>query len=149
MTGGIYRSEFEAMKAPHIMRRRVIYEQWRNRGTIEEALHESLLENVLERPMNVKLMLAKCNLRFRGSSEELSKNNKDNFFSIIQFLAKYDTVLDKRLQLLKDSPKYLSPFIQNEIISVLTKEILRDIKRELQNAPFFAIILNITQNVSK
>ena len=25
MTGGIYRSKFEAMKAPHIMRRRVSY----------------------------------------------------------------------------------------------------------------------------
>ena len=25
MTGGIYRSEFEAMKAPHIMRKRVSY----------------------------------------------------------------------------------------------------------------------------
>ena len=35
MTGGIYRSEFEAMKAPHIMRRRV---------SMEEALHEFLLE---------------------------------------------------------------------------------------------------------
>ena len=49
----------------------VIYEQWRNRGTIEEALHESLLEktnfwqNILERLMNVTLMLAKCNISFR------------------------------------------------------------------------------------
>ena len=48
----------------------VIYEQWRNRGTIEEALHESLLEktsfwqNVLERLVNVTLILAKCNLPF-------------------------------------------------------------------------------------
>ena len=51
-----------------------MYEQWRNRGTIEEGLHESLLEktnfwqNVLERLVNVTLMLAKCNLPFRGSS---------------------------------------------------------------------------------
>ena len=40
----------------------VIYEQWRNRGTIEEALHESLLEktnfwqNVLERLMDFTLI---------------------------------------------------------------------------------------------
>ena len=69
-------------------------------GTIEEALHESLLE---------KKLLAKCfgktsecyvdvnkvQLTFRGSSEELLKHNKGNFLSIIQLLAKYDTVLDK------------------------------------------------------
>ena len=70
-------------------------------GTIEEALHESLLEktnfwqNVLKRLMNVMLMLAKYNLPFRGSGEELSKNSKSNFLFIILLLAKYDTVLDK------------------------------------------------------
>ena len=85
MTGGICRSEFNAMKAPHIM--------LRNRWKIEEALHKSLLEktnsrqNVLERVVNVELMLAKCNLPFRGSCEELSKDNNGNFPSIILLLA--------------------------------------------------------------
>ena len=132
-----------------------IYEQWRNRGTIEEALRESLLEkanfwqNVLERLVNVTLMLAKCNLPFRGSSGELSKNNKDDFLYIIQLLAKYDSVLDKLLQLPKCSPKYLSSLIQNELISVLAEEVLRDTKSEPQSALFFAIILDTTQDVSK
>ena len=133
----------------------VIYEQWRNRGTIEEALHESLLEktnfwqNALERLMNVTLMLAKCNLLFRGSSEDLSKDNKGNFFSITQLLAEYNTVLDKLLQLPKCFPKYLSLLIQNKLISVLVEEVLGDIKSKLQNAPFFAITLDTTQGVSK
>ena len=79
----------------------VIHELWRNRGKTEKALNESLLEktnfweNILERLMNVTLMLAKWNLPFRGSSEELSKDNKCNCLCIIQLLAKYDTVLDK------------------------------------------------------
>ena len=81
-------------------------------GTIEEALHESLLEktnfcqNVLERLANVMLILTKSNLPFRRSSEELSKDNKGNFHSIIQFLVKHDTVLEKLLQL----PKILKIF---------------------------------------
>ena len=58
--------------------------------------------------MNVTLMLTKCNLTFSASSEELLKDNKSNFLSIIQLLAKYDTVLDTLLQLPKGSPKYLS-----------------------------------------
>ena len=78
--------------------------------------------------MNATLTLAKCNLPFRGSSEELSKDNKSNFLSIIQLLGKYYTVLDKLLQLPKDSPKYLSPLIQNELILVLAEEVLRYIK---------------------
>ena len=84
-------------------------------------------------------MLAKCNLPvpFRGFSEELSKDNKGHFLSIIQLLAKHDTVLDKLLQLSKGSPKYLSFLIQNELISVLAEKVLRSIKSDLQSAPFF------------
>ena len=94
-------------------------------------------------------MLAKCNLPFCGSSKELLKDNKGNFLSIIQLLAKYDIVLEKLLQLRKCSSKYLSPLIQNELISILAEEVLRDIKSELQSAPFFAIILDSTQDVRK
>ena len=94
-------------------------------------------------------MLAMCNLPFRGSTEELSNENKGNFLSIIQLIAKYDSVLDKLLQLPKGSPKYLSPSIQNELISFLAGQVLQDIKIELQSAPFFAIILDTTQDVSK
>ena len=132
-----------------------MFEQGRNRGTIEKELRESLLEkanfwqNVLERLVNVTLILAKFKLLFRGSSEELSMDNKGNFFSIIQLLAKYDIVFDKLLQLPKGSPKYFSPLMQNKLISVLAEEVFRDIKNKLQSAPFFAIILDTTQNVSK
>ena len=89
-------------------------------------------------------MLAKGNLLFHESNEELSKDNKGNFLSIIHLFAKYDTVFDKLLQLPKGFPKYLSPLIQNKLISVLVEEILRDINSEQQSAPFFAIILDTT-----
>ena len=94
-------------------------------------------------------MLAKCNLPFCGSSEELLKDSKGNFLSIVQLLAKYDTVLDKLLQLPKGSPKYLSSLIQNELISILAEEVLRNIKSQQQSALFFAIILDNNQDVSK
>ena len=106
-------------------------------------------QKILERLLNVNLMLAMCNLPFRGSTEEVSNENKGNFLSIIQLIAKYDSVLDKLLQLPKGSPKYLSPSIQNELISLLAGQVLQDIKIELQSATFFAIILDTTQDVSK
>ena len=62
-------------------------EDWRNNKTIEKTLHVSLLEKtnfwqkVLERLLNVTLMLAMCNLPFRGFTEELSNKNKGNFLS--------------------------------------------------------------------
>ena len=39
--------------------------------------------------------------------------------------------------------------IRNELISVLAKEVFRDIKSEQQNGPFFAFFLDTTQDVSK
>ena len=62
---------------------------------------------------------------------------------------KYDSVLDKLLQLPKGSPKYLSPSIQNELISLLAGQVLQDIKIKLQSAPFSTIILDTTKDVSK
>ena len=99
--------------------------------------------------MNVTLMLAKCNLAFRRPSEELLKDNKGNFLSIVQLLAKYDTILDKPLQLPKSFSEYLSSLIQNELISALAEEVLRDIKSEQQSASCFTITLDTTQDVSK
>ena len=92
-------------------------------------------------------MLANCNLSFRGSSEELLKDDKGNFLSIIQLLAKYHIVLDKLLQLPKGCPKYLSPLTQNELISILAEEVLHDIKSELQSAPSLPL-LSIPQKMS-
>ena len=70
----------------------VIYEQWRNRKTIEKASHESLLkktnfwQNVLEILVNATLMLAKCNLPFRGSSENFLRITRVIFFLSYSFL---------------------------------------------------------------
>ena len=61
MTGGIYRSEFEAMKAPHIARRRVSYmsngETGDNRRSIAHVFAEktNFCQNVLERLVNLRL----------------------------------------------------------------------------------------------
>ena len=57
--------------------------------------------------------------------------------------------MDKLLQLPKGSPKYLSPFIQNERISVLAEQVLRGIKERTTKRSFFANILNTTQDASK
>ena len=136
MTGGIYCSEFETMKAPHIMRRRVSY---MSNGEIGDdrrsaarvfAKKKKLLEKCFGKTNECYVDVSKCNLPFCGSSKELLKDNKSNFLSIIlQLLAKYDTVLDKLLLLPKGSPKYFSLLIQNEAISVLAEEVPRDIKR--------------------
>ena len=96
MNGGIYRSDFEAMKAPHIMRRRVSYmsngETGDNRRSVAQVFagKNKLLERCFGKTSECYINVSKVQLTFSRTSEELSKDSKGNFLSIIQLLAKCD-----------------------------------------------------------
>jgi len=49
----------------------------------------------------------------------------------------------------KNTIKYVSPLIQNELIEVLANQLERIIVDEINSAPFFSIITDTTQDVSK
>ncbi|XP_042308882.1 zinc finger MYM-type protein 1-like isoform X2 [Sceloporus undulatus] len=94
-------------------------------------------------------MLATCSLPFHGDSGKITDGNKGNFLSLIELLSKYDTVLEELIQKPKGTVNYLSPTIQNEMISLMADEVLSEITEELKSAPFFSIIIDTTQDVSK
>ncbi|XP_046684857.1 zinc finger MYM-type protein 1-like [Homalodisca vitripennis] len=94
-------------------------------------------------------MLATCNLPFRGDSWHITDRNKGNFLSLIELLSKYDTILEDLITRPSGTVNYLSPTIQNEIISLMASEVLSGINEELLSAPFFSIIYDTTQDVSK
>lgn len=135
----------------------IAYEQWRKYEIIDEALDKSLRQernfwrNVLERVINVSLTLATCNLPFRGRSSKIEDSDKGNFLSIMELLSNYDSVLRNLLQ--KPTGigivNYLSPTIQNEIISLMAGEVSKEIISEIRSAPFFSIIMDTTQDIAK
>lgn len=104
---------------------------------------------MIERIFDVTLTLATCNLAFRKSSEKLGSNSKGNFLSIIELLSKYDPILQELLLRPQGTTKYLSPKIQNDLIDLLASHVQKDIISELQSAPFFSVIFDTTQDVSK
>ncbi|XP_051168609.1 zinc finger MYM-type protein 1-like [Leptopilina boulardi] len=133
----------------------LLYEQWRKNGPIEKAFEEdfkrkqNFWRKVIERLLDVTLMMASCNLAFRGSCENIQDRGKGNFLSIVQLLAKYDPILQELLELPNGSVNYLGPKSQNEFISVLSKQVLNEIENEIRNALFFSIILDSTQDKRK
>ena len=114
--------------------------QWDNRRSVAQVFagKNKLLAKCFGKASECYVDVSKVHITFSRTSEELLKDNKGNFLSIIQLLAKYDTVLNKLLQLPEDSLKYLRPLIQNELISVLAEKVIRNI----QSASFFAIIFD-------
>ena len=47
------------------------------------------------------------------------------------------------------SIKYLSPTIQNELIQCLGHKLLKDLAYKINSAPFYSLMLDTTQDISK
>lgn len=107
----------------------------------------------MHRVLNVILTLATFNLAFRGHRKSLIKpgdnENVGNFLSIIKLIAIYDPVLEELISKPERSVNYLSPDIQNELICLLAKTVEKKIVQVINNAPFFSIISDTTQDITK
>nr|CAI5846056.1 unnamed protein product [Callosobruchus analis] len=69
--------------------------------------------------------------------------------AISRLLSNYDATLKELLLKPKGEINYLSPTIQNEIISLLGTTVRNNIISDIKKAPFLTIILDTTQDLSK
>nr|CAI5836805.1 unnamed protein product [Callosobruchus analis] len=69
--------------------------------------------------------------------------------AISRLLSNYDATLKELLLKPKGEINYLSPTIQNEIISLFGTTVRNNIISEIKKAPFLTIILDTTQDLSK
>ncbi|GLV61277.1 hypothetical protein CBL_21099, partial [Carabus blaptoides fortunei] len=132
-----------------------IYDYWKKNKTIDKerenliAIEASFWERVLERLFNITLLLSKNSLAFRGHREQTESDYNGNFLSQVMLLAKYDDVMKEIVNKPKGAIKYLSPSIQNELISCLGQHLLNSIINEINASPFFSIICDTTQDINK
>ncbi|XP_006812758.1 52 kDa repressor of the inhibitor of the protein kinase-like [Saccoglossus kowalevskii] len=81
-------------------------------------------------------------IALRGDHEGITTaGNPGNFLGLLCLIAEQDTLLKKHI----DSPRdkrghYLSPQIQNELISVIGSLILNDLQNEIRESKFYAIM---------
>lgn len=68
---------------------------------------------VLDHILNVTLTLVASTLGFKGHKEKLQQPNRRNILAIIDFLSKYDALLQEIISDPKNREKYMSPKIQN------------------------------------
>lgn len=98
--------------------------------------------HILKMIIKAILFCGKQCIALRGDHEEMSgMGNPGNFLSLLSILSEHDELLQRHLQAPRDkSAQYMSPQIQNELLSVLSKMILNDILKEIRKAKFFAIM---------
>lgn len=120
---------------------------------------KSLIENdatkwceILKRLLDVVITMATCNLAFRGHRNEniqTVSTTSGNFLNIIELLSRYDPLLKSHIENDKNKIKYLSAETQNEMITFASQHVLNEIISEIKNAPFFSLIIDTTQDISK
>jgi len=131
------------------------YDQWKRHETIDKKLASEIRRErntwrqVLTRVFKVTLSLVANSQSFRGHREKIGEVYNGNFSSQVELLAAFDPVMADLLTKPMNTIKYLSPLIQNEMIEVLAKQLERIIVDEINSAPFFSIITDTTQDVSK
>jgi hypothetical protein len=94
-------------------------------------------------------MLAKNSLGFRGHWESFSEVYNGNFLSQVQLLANYDNVMEQIVNLPSGSTNYLSPQIQNEMIHCLGETLLKSLVTKINISPFYSLLLDTTQDITK
>lgn len=129
---------------------------WMKNKTIDNQLETQIIgetlfwKNVLTRLIKIILFLTAGNTAFRGN-EGSSKTNasEGNFMRTVRLLSDFDPVLSKLLNEEKYKIKYLSWQIQNEIVQLLSTEVLNILINEVKTSKFYSIIVDSTQDITK
>lgn len=109
----------------------------KNDGIVEKNRH------ILKTIIDVILLCARQNIPLRGHTEEDS-----NVIAILRHTALTDKLLSNHLQTADPRAKYTSPDIQNELISLCSKQITDSIVRDTNNSPYFGFIADEATDAS-
>ena len=97
--------------------------------------------------IDVVCFLDENELPFRGYDESVASSNRGNYVGLLNLLRNYDGMLDNHL---KNSTVFsgLSSDIQNDLINSISQVLLTEIKNEIKQSPFVAIIMDETTDIT-
>ncbi|XP_065652830.1 uncharacterized protein LOC136080145 [Hydra vulgaris] len=129
-----------------------------NQGQTVDKTAQKILEKEKENWRNmfvgivsVVKFLAKKNLAFRGSKENLYNSSNGNFSDLIEMLAEFDHVVQEDVRRIRNDElhsHYHGHNIQNGLILELASKIKCEITEEKKEAKYFSVILDRTPDCS-
>lgn len=103
--------------------------------------------HIVGRLIDVTCFLAEHELPFRGHNESEDCSNRGNYIGLINLLRGYDDKLNSHLE---RSTVFcgLSSDIQNDLIDCVSETVLSEIKLEIKEASFVALIMDETTDIT-
>lgn len=123
-------------------------------ATLLETLNKEHSKQIQENRDYIKtigevlLLTATQNIAQRGHDETLESDNKGNFLSILETIARHDKNVEKRLKSIQHA-KYTSKVIQNEVLSCLAGMVRTSIINEVKDSEVFSIMADETKDIKK
>lgn len=101
--------------------------------------------------IKIILFLAAGNTALRSNEGKSTSTsmNEGNFIRSVRLMAEFDPISHNSLYTEKTQIKYQSWKIQNELIELLSKNLITLICKEIRSAPCFSIIFDSTQDITK
>lgn len=96
----------------------------------------------------IKRLLMRLGLASRGHRECEESLHRGNFREMIELARESDDFLDNQLSSRPGNAHYLSPESQNQLIEAIGDVVLSNIVDEATDAPFFAIMMDETTDLS-
>ena len=90
-------------------------------------------------------------MAFRGTDEKLNTPNNGNFLGLVQLIAKFDPVLHEHCRRINNNEvneHYLGKNIQNELIQLISSNILKEIVLGITKSKYYSVILDCTPDIS-
>lgn len=103
--------------------------------------------DVLKRLVDIVVYLGAQEQAFRGHTEGEGSDNRGNYIELVNLLRKYDERLAHHLETCTVFSG-MSSHIQNDLIEAVASVVLNEIKSEIKDASFVAILLDETTDVS-
>lgn len=112
-------------------------------SSLSEAYKEQVVKNrsVLLSIIDVIIALGKRNIPFRGHAwDKVTKREDGNFDFFVHWKSEFDSILREHLDHAPGNAKYMSPAIQNELITLVGLEIRDSILENIKAAKWYSIM---------
>lgn len=132
-------------------------------STVDNLLYSQMMTEkerchaILKRCCDVIIFLCIRGLPLYGKNNRLGNDSNGNFLGLIEFLTKYDIVIQEHVEKVKESQKqkhrlqahYLSPTIVNELLNLIGMQTKRALMAKVKAALYFSTIVDSTPDISK